>query len=163
MNDYCKDCVYAYIAGVGKQKYICCTYILHRGRRRPCPAGEGCTEHSKRGGACDMRATDIDLDLAKKLWAEGKTDIQVSEAVGVPLGTLRAYKRKLGLTAPRAKKEFKPDITPQEPVIVPPRCGTRGPASRIERRGDIPTRRISRPGIRTTILPHYHYPARRGC
>ena len=67
-----------------------------------------------------MRATDIDLDLAKKLWVEGKTDIQVSEAVGVPLGTLRAYKRKLGLTAPRAKKEFKPDITPQEPVIVPP-------------------------------------------
>ena len=24
-----------------------------------------------------MRATDIDLDLAKKLWAEGKTDIQL--------------------------------------------------------------------------------------
>ncbi len=66
-----------------------------------------------------MRATDIDLDLAKKLWAEGKTDIQVSEAVGVPLGTLRAYKRKLGLTTPKIKKEL-PDEQKVSPPKTPP-------------------------------------------
>ncbi len=66
-----------------------------------------------------MRATNIDLDLAKQLWAEGKTDIQVSEAVGAPLGTLRTYKRKLGLTTPKIKKEL-PDEQKVSPPKTPP-------------------------------------------
>lgn len=49
----------------------------------------------------------INLDLAKQLWAEGKTDVQVAKEVGASVATLRAYKRRLGLTVPRTKKASK--------------------------------------------------------
>lgn len=58
----------------------------------------------------------IDLDLAKQLWAEGKTDAQVAKEVGASVATLRTYKRQLGLTVPRVKKTPKTDEFEQLPA-----------------------------------------------
>lgn len=127
LNEYCKDCEYVWRAGVGRQLFWACTYILHTGRRRPCPAGDGCTEHSKHGGGVGVK---IDLDLAKQLWAEGKTDAQVAKEVGASVATLRTYKRRLGLTVPRVKKTSKTAefeqlpaenaVDPSKPTIIAP-------------------------------------------
>ena len=38
---YCKNCVY-YTNIFGAD--YCCSYMLDTGKRRPCPAGVGCTE-----------------------------------------------------------------------------------------------------------------------
>lgn len=41
----CSRCAYSAWVSMGdRREYLCaCTYILHRGQRRPCPAGEACT------------------------------------------------------------------------------------------------------------------------
>lgn len=50
----CKNCVFSYM--VCNQLYIC-DYFLKTNKRRPCPAGEGCTVKIKRkkGKAKDVK------------------------------------------------------------------------------------------------------------
>ena len=45
MADKCRSCLYSCEVNVGEEGEMmrACVYILHNGRRRPCPAGEGCT------------------------------------------------------------------------------------------------------------------------
>lgn len=38
-NSYCKGCIYCTKLSVG----LCCEYFLKTNKRRPCPAGSGCT------------------------------------------------------------------------------------------------------------------------
>lgn len=52
-REKCKSCRYAYPVdlGDGGEMLRACVYILRRGSRRPCPAGEACTAFEpERGG-----------------------------------------------------------------------------------------------------------------
>lgn len=50
-DNYCKDCVYRQALTNGF--CIVCNYLLDTGKRRPCPAGEGCTVKIKgKRGRC---------------------------------------------------------------------------------------------------------------
>lgn len=87
-NDaYCSDCVY----------YACstrtCDYILITDRRRPCPAGEGCTERYTRKEATMAKAT-WDTAAAYDLYLAGKSDKEISEALNVPIGSVSFYRKK---------------------------------------------------------------------
>lgn len=52
----CRSCRYSAQVDVGLdcEMLWACLYILHRGSRRPCPSGEGCTAYerieTKKGG-----------------------------------------------------------------------------------------------------------------
>lgn len=43
----CRSCAYSCTVNVGEEREMmrACVYILHTGRRRPCPAGKDCTEY----------------------------------------------------------------------------------------------------------------------
>lgn len=86
-NNYCSDCVY----------YACnthtCDYILITDRRRPCPAGEWCTERYTRKEAIMSKAT-WDTAAAYELYLAGKSDKEISEALSVPIGSVSFYRRK---------------------------------------------------------------------
>lgn len=43
-DTYCSGCVYAKCLGSGWNKTAYCSYLFETGKRRPCPAGSGCTE-----------------------------------------------------------------------------------------------------------------------
>lgn len=46
-NARCKSCKFGFLACYGSHgpTGIGCNYILRMGKRRPCPAGDGCTEY----------------------------------------------------------------------------------------------------------------------
>lgn len=43
----CKSCAFSCMVNVGEEREMlrACVYILHMGRKRPCPAGKECTEY----------------------------------------------------------------------------------------------------------------------
>lgn len=50
MRSKCNKCIYSCPVNVGEdcEMLRACLYILHRGRRRPCPAGRDCTVFQER-------------------------------------------------------------------------------------------------------------------
>ena len=46
----CRTCAYAASVNVGVdcEMLLACTYIIRKGQKRPCPAGDGCTVYEPR-------------------------------------------------------------------------------------------------------------------
>lgn len=73
---HCVGCVHFYVSRntVG-EKYRACIYILHTHKRRPCPAGEGCTVRElKSGSGRDAMRQIIAHDCASAAY-DGKSKI----------------------------------------------------------------------------------------
>ena len=47
-KSYCNNCIYSSVLSASTTRV--CNYLLATGKRRPCPAGEGCTVKETRGG-----------------------------------------------------------------------------------------------------------------
>lgn len=51
-DKHCKGCIYR----CNLYNYLyCCDYFLRTGKRRPCPAGQGCTVKIKKGETKDVK------------------------------------------------------------------------------------------------------------
>ena len=56
MRNKCSRCVYSCFVDIGDGGELvrACVYILHHGKRRPCPGGEECTVFLPRDGANNL-------------------------------------------------------------------------------------------------------------
>lgn len=101
ITKYCKGCEHLVKPANG---YECCNYLLDTGWRRPCPSGDGCTVHTKLSGvsvwhrfACGAR---WDIRLARTMFAEGKSDKEIADAVGISCGYFKHWRAQNGLYRP---------------------------------------------------------------
>lgn len=73
------------------------------------------------------RAVTFDTVKARLLWDEGKDDAACADALGIPVGRFREWRRREGLmkrerAKPEAKPEVKPEVKPEaKPERVPKR------------------------------------------
>ena len=109
LGTYCKGCDHLKPTGGGKT----CDYMLDTGRRRPCPAGEGCTEHTKRQPDKKKRKASIpealllgadrkvygklDEARAKELYDQGLGDQRIANALDVAKSTVASWRKRIGL------------------------------------------------------------------
>ncbi len=109
LGTYCKGCDHLKPTGSGKT----CDYMLDTGRRRPCPAGEGCTEHTKRQPDKKKRKASIpealllgadrkvygklDEARAKELYDQGLGDQKIANALNVAKSTVASWRKRNGL------------------------------------------------------------------
>ena len=109
LGTYCKGCDHLKPTGSGKT----CDYMLDTGRRRPCPAGEGCTEHTKRQPDKKKRKASIpealllgadrkvygklDEARAKELYDQGLGDQRIANALDVAKSTVASWRKRIGL------------------------------------------------------------------
>ena len=109
LGTYCKGCDHLKPTGSGKT----CDYMLDTGRRRPCPAGEGCTEHTKRQPDKKKRKASIpealllgadrkvygklDEARAKELYDRGLGDQRIANALNVAKSTVASWRKRNGL------------------------------------------------------------------
>ena len=109
LGTYCKGCDHLKPTGSGKT----CDYMLDTGRRRPCPAGEGCTEHTKRQPDKKKRKASIpealllgadrkvygklDEARAKELYDQGLGDQRIANALNVAKSTVASWRKRNGL------------------------------------------------------------------
>lgn len=109
LGAYCKGCDHLKPTGSGKT----CDYMLDTGRRRPCPAGEGCTEHTKRQPDKKKRKGSIpealllsadrkvygklDEARAKELYDQGLGDQRIANALNVAKSTVASWRKRNGL------------------------------------------------------------------
>lgn len=110
-TSFCADCIY-----YGSSTRTC-DYIFIADRRRPCPAGEGCTVKITRKEQNMAKAT---WDTAKgyQMFLDGESDAAIAKAVGIASSTLNYYKRKhwlpqdpvVGGDAPKEK-----EVVPMQP------------------------------------------------
>lgn len=92
----CRSCRYFWHINESSG-YMGCEYILHTGRRRPCPAGDACTVYRRKGRPANTRFTPATpwrwtpsrISLAQKLVAEGLTYRQAAEKMGTTKEALR--------------------------------------------------------------------------
>ena len=118
---YCKGCGHFKLAGSTR----ICNYLEDVGHRRPCPPGEGCTEHTSRAGeakkeparaAPKKKVLDgfkpvppkhrgkIDTEKALRMHGEGATDADLMKEFGVTRNGIQAWRQRHALQANRAKK-----------------------------------------------------------
>lgn len=111
----CKGCIYLGAAG----NYPVCNYLLATKQRRPCPAGAGCTVKvsKSKGVRKTVKRVTWDERRARALLAEGKSDIETADMVGIAVSTLRSWKQRNGLTRKRAPATAEEATT--QPVITP--------------------------------------------
>ena len=81
-----------------------CTYILVAQRRRPCPAGIGCTVYAKvenrrdlqqftlAPSAANPKRTPFDKAEAYRLYKAGKNDREIAEAMHLQTGTISRWR-----------------------------------------------------------------------
>ena len=109
VSNYCKGC--GHLGTTGHDKT--CDYLLHMQRRRPCPAGEGCTEHTKRQPDKKKRKVSIpealllstdrkaygklDETRAKELYDQGLGDQRIANALDVAKSTVTSWRKRNGL------------------------------------------------------------------
>ena len=55
VDRYCRRCIYLAPVSITSTYHKACDYIGHTGRRRPCPAGTGCTVRKLRPDDNDQR------------------------------------------------------------------------------------------------------------
>lgn len=65
----------------------------------PAPAAE------KKGG----RPLSFDEELARRLWAEGMTDAEIAEKLGIPVERLVRWRQRVGLLRPRVPPQCRQD------------------------------------------------------
>jgi len=120
--DYCKT-------AFGRCAYLSrtpsCDYHLKTKRRRPCPAGEGCTEHTglkKKEATMEetnkKRKYSFDTEKAMELYKQGLSDIAIGKACYVSAQTIYKWRRKNNLEANRGVKPKEEDnaVITAEPV-----------------------------------------------
>ena len=61
-----------------------------------------------------MRKPAWDTELATKLLDEGKTDPEVAQTLGIPVGTLKSWKQRHGMTGARTKEKQKAECKQTE-------------------------------------------------
>lgn len=108
LGTYCEGCRHLGMTGYEKT----CDYLLDTGTRRPCPAGEGCTEHTAKSPKKEYsRAPQpgdfilsgrkeykkLDKDKARELYDQGLSDRKIADALGVHKDTVAAWRKKEGL------------------------------------------------------------------
>ena len=121
---YCKGCGH-YRGGNGT---YCCEYLLDVGHRRPCPPGEGCTEHTKHPEAPKRQYVNpmaparkpghqpgapspnrkIEPEKAREMFDAGKTDAEIAAAFGASEVTARRWRTENGLTRKELGKPGRP-------------------------------------------------------
>lgn len=126
-DKYCRGCGH-YRGGSGAWT---CEYLLDEGHRRPCPAGEGCTCHTKikkprpqpfvnpmaparkpghqPGAPAPNRK--IEPEKARELVAAGKTDAEIAASFGAAEITVRRWRNSEGLYR---KEEGRPGRPPKK-------------------------------------------------
>lgn len=62
-------------------------------------------ETAKKGG----RPISFDEELARRLWAEGMTDAEIAEKLGIPVERLVRWRRRVGLLRPRVPPQCRQD------------------------------------------------------
>lgn len=115
--DPCAGCVYQTLVGGD----LLCDYIMKTGHRRPCPFGMGCTVKETRGGE-PMRTINWDQERAMTLFEEGKSDLEIAQAVGTTKIAIQAWRsrnRLLKQAAPAAEASTQPPAPP-DPDTSPP-------------------------------------------
>jgi len=101
-DDYCKGCRH-YNESYGAN----CEYMRDTGMRRPCPAGTGCTEHTKRNlegfrvYARKDTKRKIDDKRGRELFKEGKSDKEIAAEFGVAESSIIKWRYKNGLLRQR--------------------------------------------------------------
>ena len=101
-DDYCKGCRH-YNESYGAN----CEYMRDTGMRRPCPAGTGCTEHTKRNldgfrvYARKDTKRKIDDKRGRELFKEGKSDKEIAAEFGVAESSVIKWRYKNGLLRQR--------------------------------------------------------------
>ena len=101
-DDYCKGCRH-YNESYGAS----CEYMRDTGMRRPCPAGTGCTEHTKRNlegfrvYARKDTKRKIDDKRGRELFKEGKSDKEIAAEFGVAASSIIKWRCKNGLLRQR--------------------------------------------------------------
>lgn len=106
VSNYCKGCGHLGMTGHDKT----CDYLLHMQRRRPCPAGEGCTEHTGRKPDKkkksipealllnkDKKYGKLDEARAKELYDQGLGDQRIANALNVAKSTVASWRKRNGL------------------------------------------------------------------
>ena len=102
-----------------------CEYILRTGHKWPCPPGKGCIVKTK-GHSDSMRVRSWDEARAKRLYDEGKSDLDIADMVGASEGAIIAWRRRNRLHSnvnPRGSNNPKEesvvtDSVPVEPPVV---------------------------------------------
>lgn len=122
-REYCRSCGH-YGTANGGAEAICC-YSINTGRCRSaiCPAGVGCTEHTKRKGtdAATARAKRaarhfvvsdkprpnqlIDKKIAYEMYEAEKSDYEIAARFGCTRAAVKCWRRKNGL--PPKQKNYK--------------------------------------------------------
>lgn len=134
-----------------------CEYILHTGKMRPCPAGEGCTvratpkeveatTQSQRKDveeemAGKMRAWDT--ERAKVLFMEGKSDLEIADMVGATEGAIRNWRAREGLRRARGGKRPRGEAAEETPK-TPAKNACEGDTVRV----DVPVDKSSETMVR---------------
>ena len=116
-DDYCKGCRH-YNESYGAS----CEYMRDTGMRRPCPAGTGCTEHTKRQARTvegfvpyvpkQKKKTGppkgtppgnklIDDAKGRELFEAGKTDAEIAAVFHCAEGTVRMWRKRMRLLRKR--------------------------------------------------------------
>lgn len=62
-------------------------------------------ETAKKGG----RPISFDAELARRLWAEGLTDAEIAEKLGIPVERLVRWRQRVGLLRPRVPPQCRQD------------------------------------------------------
>lgn len=140
---YCKGCGHFKLVGGTR----ICNYLEDVGHRRPCPPGEGCTEHTNRAGEPQReparaapkkkvldgfkpvppkRRGKIDTEKALRMHGEGATDADLMKEFGVTRNGIQAWRQRHDLQANRAKKgsyglmkKGQEAVTPEAPAREP--------------------------------------------
>ncbi len=99
ISGYCKGCLHLGWAG----KEPICDYLGQVGHVRPCPPGEGCTEHTRLKApqgtqtVIKRKYARLDKERAKALYDAGLGDQRIAQELGVHKDTVCAWRRRNGL------------------------------------------------------------------
>lgn len=97
MDPYCEGCYYCGSAG----GLHTCDYIFIADRRRPCPGGAGCTVRITRKEML-MNTPSWDADAGYKMWLDGSSDKEISNALHIAVSTVSYRRRKYWEKIPQA-------------------------------------------------------------
>ena len=109
-DSYCKGCEHLRTCGA----YRCCEYQYDVGHCRPCPAGKGCTEHTRLKEKAEetarkrkwqtappplssSRPQKLDRKRARALYDSGASDKEIAETYSVSETTVRRWRYENGL------------------------------------------------------------------
>ncbi len=78
-----------------------CDYIFMTGKRRPCPAGKGCTERALGGRETIVNRAKWDTEKARQLYMQGYGISEIAAAVGASRHAVHAYRSRCWKDLPR--------------------------------------------------------------